>query len=70
MENEGIKSNESDDDDVSWSESADSEDSKESNEDVIDDTIMMSDDEEVPVEITHPTRFNVEDHMNDISKCS
>ena len=70
MENEGIKSDEPEDDDVGWSESADSEESKESNEDVIDDIITMSDDEEVPVERTHPTCFNVEDHINDISKCS
>ena len=61
MEKEGIESNEFEDDDVGWSENADSEDSKESNEDVIDDTIIMYDDEEVLVERTHPTRFNVED---------
>ena len=60
MEKEGIKSNGSEDDDVGWSESANSEDSKESNEDVIDDTIMMSDDKEVHVERTHPTRFKLE----------
>ena len=59
MEKENIESNESEDDDAGWSESADNEDSKESNEDAIDDTILTSVDEEVPVEITHPARFNI-----------
>ena len=57
----GIESNKSEDDDASWSESANNEDSKESNEDVIDDTVLMFDDEEVLVERTHPTHFNVDD---------
>ena len=61
MEKEGIKSNDFENDDAGWSESADSEDFEESNEDVIDDTILMSDDEEVPVERTYPACFNVED---------
>ena len=60
MVKEDIKSNESKDDVAGWSESADSEDFEESNEDAIDDTIPMSDGEEVPVERTHPARFNVE----------
>ena len=44
-----------------WSESTDSEDSEEKNEDAINDNILMSGDEEVPIERTHPSRFNVED---------
>ena len=61
MEKEGIESNESEDYDAGWSESVDNEDSEESNEDAIDDTIMMFDDEEVPIERTRPALFNVED---------
>ena len=61
MEKEGIESNKSEDDDAGWSESIDNKDSKEINEDAIDDTIMMFDDEEVFVERTHPTHFNVKD---------
>ena len=61
---EGIESNEFEDDDVGLSESADNEDFEESNDDVIDDTLLMYDDEEVHVERTHPTRFNVEDQRD------
>ena len=64
MEKEGIESNESEDDDVGLSESADSEDIEENNDDVIDDTLLMYDDEEVPVERTHPARFNVKDQRH------
>ena len=61
MEKEGIESNESENDDVGWSESADNEDSEESNEDAINDALLMSDDKEVPIERTHSAHFNVED---------
>ena len=49
-EREGIESNEFEDDDV-----------EEINEDDSDDSFLMPDYENVPIERKHPTRFNIED---------
>ena len=57
MEKEGIESNEFEVDDSGWIKSTDSEDSKESNEDDTDGALLMSDDEEVPIERTHLSRL-------------
>ena len=65
MDRENIESNDLDDDVAGRSnedDATDSEDSEERNESADSDGgLLLSDNEEVPVEIKHPTRFNIED---------
>ena len=63
MEREDNESNEPEDDDVGCSESVDIKDSNECDEDDIDGTLLMSIDEEVHIERTYPTRYNVDDQI-------